>query len=195
MKQSAASGIKIVIVGDSNVGKTSLLHYFVKGESLVDSRITTNVYLTTHIAEVRGKRQQLNLWDTAGEEKYRSLASVYLRSAKGILLVFDLTNRISFNSLDYWFRFIQSHLDLAPAIVVVGNKCDVESEVCIEEKMIKDACAAHNVKYFPTSAKTGKNVQKAFMELTEFVLDTAVASPVSPQIQLTHPEPKGRVCC
>ena len=189
----AQQQMKLVLVGDQNVGKTSLLRYLVDSKPLNDPVATTSIYLTVHQLQVRGNPVNVNIWDTAGEEQYRSLASVYLRSAKGVLIVFDLTARSSFESVQYWLKYIDDTLEVTPATIVVGNKCDC-GEQDIADDRIAEFCRTKGVRFMKTSAATGENVQEVFTQLVEDVLDT-VNLGNAPQIQLVHPEPAQRICC
>lgn len=190
---NVAQQMKLVLVGDQNVGKTSLLRYLVDQKPLNDPTTTTSIYLTVHQLQVRGNSVNVNIWDTAGEEQYRSLASVYLRSAKGVLIVFDLTARSSFESVQYWLKYIDETLEVTPATIVVGNKCDREDQEVADDR-IEEFCRAKGVRFMKTSAATGENVEMVFKQLVEDVLDT-VNMGSAPQVQLVHPEPVERICC
>lgn len=187
--------MKIVLVGDQNVGKTSLLRYLVDKKPLECPTTTTSIYLTVEQLEVKGKTISVNIWDTAGEEQYRSLTSVYLRSAKGILIVFDLSEKKSFESVQYWMNYISDTLDVPPVITIVGNKSDLTEEQDVANEQIENFCQSKGVKYIQTSAKTGYNVSECFVGLVEEVLETAGSTSSSPQVQLVHPEAQQRICC
>lgn len=187
--------IKIVLVGDQNVGKTSLLRYLVDKKPLECPTATTSIYLTVEQLEVKGKTVSVNIWDTAGEEQYRSLTSVYLRSAKGVLIVFDLTHKQSFESVQYWLNCITDTLELPPVITIVGNKSDRADEQDVDDHQIESFCLSKGITYIKTSAKTGDNVKKCFVNLVEEVIEITGAVPSSPQVQLLHPEARQRICC
>jgi len=184
--------VKVVLVGDANVGKTSLLRYLVDQSPLDNPPNTTSIYLTVHRMDVRGRQVSVNLWDTAGEEQYRSLASVYLRSAKGVLVVFDLTCRASLESVNYWLEYVETALDVTPAILVVGNKRDDPGRA-INDAEIRDFCTARGVTWVETSAITGENVASCFATLVEAAMETGTRG--SGQGVTLSNRVSERVCC
>merc|ERR1712196_624138 len=111
--------------------------------------------------ELDGKRIKLQIWDTAGQERFRTITTSYFRGAQGILLVYDVADRTSFNSIRNWIAQIQQHADINVNKILVGNKCDVDSRKVTTEEGEKLA-AEYGVQFFETSAKSDVNVDTAF---------------------------------
>ena len=122
------------------------------------------------------KRFLINLWDTAGEEKYHALAPNYYRDANGALLIFDLTKKESFELVEKWILEIRSVVSDNFQIVICANKCDIFSKIEIKEEQIQEICLKYNTEYVLTSAKSGKNVYDSFMLLTGKIGDDLLHS-------------------
>ncbi|KEP65073.1 UNVERIFIED_CONTAM: Ras-related protein Rab2BV, putative [Hammondia hammondi] len=160
--------VKLLIIGDSSVGKSCLLSRFARGRFL-PHRTTLGVDFETRTLDVDGRRVKIQLWDTAGHERFRSVTLSYYRSAMGALVVFDMTNRESFESVQSWLRELEDRAPQNVQKVLVGNKADVENRVVSREEARRLA-AEHNLHYIETSAKTGQHVRTAFVDLTLQVL-------------------------
>lgn len=158
---------RLILIGESTVGKSSLLRQFKEGEYFSDISLTVGVDFHAKVVEVNGFPIKLQLWDTAGQDRFRAIVKAYYRNAVGGLLVFDISHRDSFANLDSWLedalRNAEPH---KPIFVLVGNKNDQEKnrEVSKEEgqKYAKD----HDMEYIETSAKTGRNVEESFLLLS-----------------------------
>jgi small GTP-binding protein len=118
--------LKIVLLGDSGVGKSNLLLRFVKDDFQPHSRPTIGVEFATHSVQVHGKRVKAQIWDTAGQERYRAITSAYYRGAVGALLVYDVTSARSFSSIQRWLAELRSHAAGFMVLGLVGNKIDLE---------------------------------------------------------------------
>lgn len=162
---------KVVIIGDSSSGKTSILLRFAENtfKSYHDSTIGVDLkarYITSGDTTIK-----LYIWDTAGQERFRSIIKTYYEQAAGIILVFDLNNRESFLNLTYWIRELSEvGKDKCP-MILVGNKCDLKRKIL--DKEIHDFVinSKLNMIYMETSARDGINVDNIFMELTKKILD------------------------
>jgi small GTP-binding protein len=194
MRPILGQKFKVVIVGDQFVGKTSFLSYLTKQHVPPDLSPTTSLYLTMHEFTINGKSYSINIWDTAGEEQYRSLASVYLRNARGVLVMFDLTRQSSFDSVDYWINYITDTLENLPALLIIGNKSDIRDLPLVEDDTINSYCQWKGVKCMRTSAYTGENVELSFSTLMELVLQEKAEMAISPSLQFGK-SPKQRFCC
>ncbi|XP_065875301.1 ras-related protein RABA5b [Euphorbia lathyris] len=153
---------KIVIIGDSAVGKSNLLSRFARNEFDSNSKATIGVEFQTQVVDIDGKEIKAQIWDTAGQERFRAVTSAYYRGAIGALLVYDITRRSSFESVKRWLDELTTHCDTAVARMLVGNKCDLENirEVSIEEG--KNFAEEENLFFMETSALDSTNVQTAF---------------------------------
>ncbi|KGN45874.1 ras-related protein RABC2a [Cucumis sativus] len=163
---------KVLLIGDSAVGKSSLLHTFISA-SLHDLSPTIGVDFKIKQLTVAGKRLKLTIWDTAGQERFRSLTSSYYRGAQGIILVYDVTRRETFaNLLDVWANEVELYLTDQDCVkMLVGNKVDRESERVVSRE---DGIALANKLgslFFECSAKTRENVEKCFEELAIKIME------------------------
>lgn len=130
---------KTVIIGDSGVGKSNLLSKFLNNSFSSDQKTTVGVEFGAKKLIIDGKNIKAQIWDTAGQEKYRSITNAYYKGAKGALLVFDLTNKDSFDSVDKWLNELKSEGDINIYIIMIGNKCDLtdERQVSFEDAKLK----------------------------------------------------------
>lgn len=159
---------KIIIIGDSNVGKTALFWRFTEGEFLAekDTQVTTIDFKIKNI-NLKDKPAKLYIWDTAGQEKYRSIVSTYFKGCHGVLMVFDLSSEKSFKNIkDQWYELCRTKADKA-VIMLLGNKSDLERRV--SEAEVNEWCSSHKIKYLPTSVKTNSNVDESFMTLARLI--------------------------
>lgn len=154
---------KVVMMGDASVGKTSIVNKW-----LTDS-FNTNVYPTVGAAfskgyfEYKDKKEEVQVWDTAGEEKFQSMAPIYSQGAFGCILVFDLTNRKSFEKLSGWVSVARHFHDLP--IVLCGNKYDLIDGIEVEEKEAIEFANSIQASFFFTSAKNGFGIKEAFFDI------------------------------
>jgi Ras-related protein Rab-1A len=172
---------KILLIGDSGVGKSCLLLRFTD-DSYTDSYISTigvDFKIRTH--EIDGKKVKLQIWDTAGQERFRTITTSYYRGAHGIIVVYDITDRDSFDNIKEWLKEIEKYAHENVNILLVGNKVDkeIKRQVTIEEA--SELAAEYKLKYIETSAKTNINVEKAFLDLSaEIKKKVSLSSVTSP---------------
>jgi small GTP-binding protein len=183
---------RVVLVGDSSVGKTSIVNSFLH-KSFNGSEPTTIGAAHESYAEVRdGLAMELQIWDTAGQEKYKSLGPVYYRQAAAALAVFDMANRDSFDNLPGWVREFRSVAGSDAVVVVVGNKTDLDPHAvsCADAEQW---CAAQGFAFVPTSAKLGTAVPEVFdLLLTRLAL---TRRPATTKLAPPPAEPDGGGCC
>ena len=152
--------LKVVVVGDSGVGKTCFLIRYVRNLFDEESQPTLGVEFMTKIVTTERHKIQLQLWDTAGQELFRSVTRGYYRGSAGALLVFDLSNRDSFDNIGRWLQDVRDTARSDVVTLLIGNKCDLdERQVSTEEA--QEFAKEHNMQYFETSAKTGANIVEA----------------------------------
>ena len=156
---------KIMVLGESKVGKTSLIKRYTKDQF-------GGVYLTTvgmdfqdKIIEIEDKKVRLQVWDTAGQERFRNVTKSYFQSSHGLLVVYDITDRESFDKINFWMENIKNNAPENAKLILVGNKCDLANErkVTIEDGEKK--ARNYNIKFFESSAKDGTNVNELFFYL------------------------------
>ena len=119
---------KYILIGDSGVGKSCLVMQFIDKRSTKNHDITIGVEFGTKMVKVLDKNVKLQIWDTAGQENFRSISRSYYRSAAGALLVFDITNAISFNNLEQWVEEIKENGNPNITVILIGNKCDMKED-------------------------------------------------------------------
>ncbi len=167
---------KIVIIGDSSVGKTGILNRYLHNEFYKDTKATVGVEFGAKKLNVNKKQIRLQIWDTAGQERYRAITSTYYKGAKGAFIVFDISNKTSFENVDRWIKEIKMLAELDIFIILIGNKSDLEEEgkreVSIEEAKTKAEFLG--IPYLETSAKTSSNIDKAFNDVCSKVVDKLI---------------------
>ena len=168
--------MKVIIVGDSGVGKTNLLERFVKDQFTKDMINTVGVDFIGKTVQIKDKIVKLQFWDTAGQEKYRSISAAYYKSADGVIIVYDTTSRKSFSNIDLWFKEIQKYSKENLSHLLIGNKIDLEElrEVPVEEG-VKFA-EKKNIYFMEASAKTNVNdcVGEAFGVLLKEIFERKI---------------------
>ncbi|XP_062196553.1 ras-related protein RABA5c-like [Phragmites australis] len=153
---------KVVIIGDSAVGKSNLLSRYARNEFNLHSKATIGVEFQTQSMDIDGKEVKAQIWDTAGQERFRAVTSAYYRGAFGALLVYDISRRSTFDNVGRWLQELNTHSDTTVAKMLVGNKCDLENirEVPVEEG--KALAEAEGLFFMETSALDATNVKTAF---------------------------------
>ena len=164
--------LKIVIVGDSGVGKTNFLSRFIYNKFNILNQPTLGTDFQSKIIFLPKTKQNVKLqfWDTAGQERYRAINKIYFQKVQGIILVYDITNLKTYEGLDNWIKLINENSDDVP-IVLIGNKLDDANEnriVRYEEG--KSYADKYGFLFFETSALSGKNVSKAVYSLCEKII-------------------------
>lgn len=157
--------IKIVVIGDSGVGKSNILNRYVHNEFNNDSKATVGVELNTKSYKINDKIVKVHLWDTAGQERYKSITAAYYKGAKGALIVYDITKPDSFKSIDKWFNEIKEYGDKAIIPMLIGNKCDLKHLRAVESNVALDRAKVLKMPFMETSAAEATNVDQAFKKL------------------------------
>ena len=165
--------ISLATLGNSNVGKTNIINNFL-GLQFTDKNITT-IGIDFKIKNVileNNSKLKVKIWDTAGQERFRSMAFNFLKNIQGILLIYDLTDESSFISIDRWINNLENKLDMKNVpIILVGNKNDKEDERKVSYEEGLKYAQKYNFKFFEMSAKTGENVNEAFLTLIHLYYD------------------------
>jgi len=171
--------IKLLMIGDSGVGKTCLLLRYAN-DSFSPTFITTiGIDFKIKNIEIEGKRVKMQIWDTAGQERFRTITTSYFRGAQGIILVYDTTDRRSFESIRNWISQIQQHADVHANKILVGNKCDIVDEKVVSTEEAMKLAKEYNMAFFEASAKSDINVDQAFLTIAKAVKNRLVAEGVS----------------
>lgn len=124
----------MVLIGDSGVGKSSLLSRFTRNEFNLESKSTIGVEFATRSIEVDGKTIKAQIWDTAGQERFHTITTSYYRGAMGIMLVYDITNEKTFDDIVKWLRNIDEHANEDVEKMILGNKCDMEEKRVVSKE-------------------------------------------------------------
>ncbi|KAJ8511441.1 hypothetical protein OPV22_001875 [Ensete ventricosum] len=158
--------IKLLLIGDSGVGKSCLLLRFSDGSFTTSFITTIGIDFKIRTIELDGKRIKLQIWDTAGQERFRTITTAYYRGAMGILLVYDVTDESSFNNIRNWIRNIEQHASDNVNKILVGNKADMdESKRAVPTAKGQALADEYGIKFFETSAKTNLNVEQVFFSI------------------------------
>ncbi|KAF3777864.1 Ras-related protein, partial [Nymphaea thermarum] len=156
---------KLLLIGDSSVGKSCLLLRFAD-DSYVDSYISTiGVDFKIRTVELDGKTIKLQIWDTAGQERFRTITSSYYRGAHGIIIVYDVTEQESFNNVKQWLNEIDRYASDSVCKLLVGNKCDLVDNKVVDTSTAKAFADELGIPFLETSAKDSINVEQAFLTM------------------------------
>jgi len=156
---------KVVLIGDSGVGKSNLLSRFTRNEFNLDSKSTIGVEFATRSIHVDGKTVKAQIWDTAGQERYRAITSAYYRGAVGALLVYDIAKHATYVNVTRWLKELRDHADSNIVIMLVGNKSDLKHLRAVPTEEAKAFAAENGLSFIETSALDSSNVESAFQNI------------------------------
>ncbi|KAH3757181.1 Rab family protein [Pelomyxa schiedti] len=180
--------IKIVIIGDSGVGKTNLLSQWYRHEFSEKTASTIGVEFGWQMKEIDGKRVKAQIWDTAGQDRFRSVAQAYYRGAMGALVVYDITNRSSFVNISKWLEELKQHAEPNAVVMLAGNKCDLDTRNISEDEG-REFATKNGMLFMETSARTAANVDSAFTS----IITEIYTNNFSPAKPVVHKEPTVKV--
>jgi small GTP-binding protein len=172
---------KFIIIGDENVGKTCLLLQFTDKRYRATHEVTIGVEFGTAFVDVDGKQLKLQIWDTAGQDRFRSLVRGYYRGSAAALLVYDITNRRSFEHIATWLAEAKAQADENIVFALIGNKADLEAERQVTFAEGDAFAAEYGLLFWETSAKTGHGVDMAFQHTARYVYGRLPAPSSAPQ--------------
>ena len=164
--------VKLVLLGDSGVGKTSIVTQYVSGTAPDNVNPTIGAAFVTKDVNIDGQQLELLIWDTAGQEVYRGLAPMYYRSALIAIIVFDVTKAESFDSVSYWIKELKTNVEESIVILVCGNKIDLEEKRVIEFQSANSMANENGALYAETSASSGAGVDRMFQVAISNLLQT-----------------------
>ncbi|XP_072993875.1 ras-related protein RABA4d-like [Typha latifolia] len=156
---------KVVLIGDSAVGKSQLLARFSRNEFSLDSKATIGVEFNTKTVTIDHKTIKAQIWDTAGQERYRAVTSAYYRGAVGAMLVYDMTKRKTFDHVGRWLEELRGHADKNLIIMLIGNKSDLGTLRAVPTEDAKEFAQRESLFFMETSALEATNVETAFLTI------------------------------
>ena len=162
--------LKILLIGDTSVGKTSILCKYIDDEFSDTYLSTIGIEFKIKPLIINGKKVLLRIWDTSGQERYRSITQNFYRNANGILFIFDITKKETFDNIKIWLTDSENCEDNKVTKMLIGNKIDLENKRKIDNETIKKFAEKKEMKYFEASAKEGINIDNIFRELAELIL-------------------------
>ena len=162
---------KIIIIGDTGVGKSNILSRYLKDEFREDSKSTVGVELGTKFLKVKDVGTKIQIWDTAGQERYRSITSSYYKGSHGCFIVYDITSEISFENVDKWYQQAQKEASKDVSIILVGNKCDLEDQRKVSKEKGEEKAKQFNIPFFETSALSKIKIDDIFNEMVNNIFE------------------------
>ncbi|KAL3102927.1 hypothetical protein niasHT_025835 [Heterodera trifolii] len=156
---------KVVLIGDSGVGKSNLLSRFTRNEFNLESKSTIGVEFATRSIQVDGKTVKAQIWDTAGQERYRAITSAYYRGAVGALLIYDIAKHLTYENVERWLKELRDHSDQNIVIMLVGNKSDLRHLRAVPTDEAKAYAERNQLSFIETSALDATNVEAAFTNI------------------------------
>ena len=156
---------KVLLLGDSGVGKSSILLRYTKNQFTADMRSTIGVEFGIKYLTLDNLQLKVQIWDTAGMERYRSITSAYYKGAKGVIVVYDICRKVSFDNIDKWIDDFKSKADEDAVILIIGNKSDLQDKREVNTEEVKLKAEKNKMAFMETSAKNNENVSKAFLQL------------------------------
>jgi Ras-related protein Rab-1A len=164
---------KILLIGDSGVGKSSILGKYV--DNIFNDNFISTIGVDFKITNkiIKNTKIKLQIWDTAGQERFRTIVSSYYRGAHGIIMVYDITYANTFNNIKHWMSEIHKHCNNNIQILLVGNKSDLYRNRQVNQSDAQNFANFHNIQFIETSAKTSENIENCFSKLIETILDNS----------------------
>jgi len=156
---------KVVLIGDSGVGKSNLLSRFTRNEFNLESKSTIGVEFATKSISVDGKTIKAQIWDTAGHERYRAITSAYYRGAVGALLVYDISKHVTFENVERWLKELRDHAESNIVVMLVGNKSDLRHLRMVSSEEALSFAELNNLAFIETSALDSTGVDSAFVKI------------------------------
>ena len=154
--------VKVVLVGDSGVGKTNIMSKYLKNQFREDSKATVGVEFGSKQFTVENHQIKAQIWDTAGQERYKAITSAYYKGAKGAFVVYDITRKNTFETVNKWVSDISAAADKKITLILIGNKNDLEDQRQVTKEMGEEKAKELGLAFMETSACSGENLDQAF---------------------------------
>lgn len=198
---SSPKTIKVVVLGDTGVGKTTLIHQFVNGEFVADFKATIGADFSSKNMTVDGQRICIQIWDTAGQERFHAVGATFYRGTDACILVYDCTQMDTFNRLNFWKEDLFTKTQMPPdpkfPIIIFSNKSDLTDQIQVNPGDAKQWAEQNGYPIFHVSAKTGENVQDGFLKIIQIFFANARDTSNKPQmtLKLTETKKEQKSCC
>eukprot|EP00825_Cyclidium_porcatum_P010189 TRINITY_DN15222_c0_g1_i1.p2 TRINITY_DN15222_c0_g1~~TRINITY_DN15222_c0_g1_i1.p2 ORF type:complete len:245 (+),score=52.66 TRINITY_DN15222_c0_g1_i1:178-912(+) len=166
------SKFKFVFVGDQSVGKTSIINRFIYDNFTGTQQPTVGIDFVSKTLHIDNKTVRLQLWDTAGQERFRSLIPSYIRDSNAAIIVYDITNQSSFQSLEKWIEYVKEERGEDVVIVLIGNKNDLENKRQVTQQEGENFAKQQNLMFFECSAQNGNNILNVFKALSQQLINS-----------------------
>ena len=163
--------VKVIIIGDSGVGKTNIMSKFLKNKFMEESKATVGVEFGSKLFDLNGHKIKAQIWDTAGQEKYKSITGAYFKGSKGALVVYDITQKSTYESLEKWVNDLKSAGDPKITIILIGNKSDLEENRQVTKEQGEEKAKSFGCAFLETSALSGDNIDKAFNMMVKEIFE------------------------
>ena len=165
IEQDYDEKIKLMVLGDSNVGKSSILTKYCKNQFLSKYITTIGIDFQIKYLNINNKRIKVQIWDTAGQERYRVVTKNYFNTSNGFIIIYDITDRSSFNNINNWMDQIESFIGKEVKCILFGNKNDLDNKRDVQIEEGEKLAKKYNCPFFETSAKEGNNIEEGFKEI------------------------------
>ena len=167
--------IELLLIGDQNVGKSNFIFRFTENKFSESHQATIGIDVKVKNITIDNKVYKVQIFDTSGQEAYKSISRNYYLKVQGILLMFDLTNKFSFQNLENWIKEIYNIRDKVP-FMIIGNKCDLENKIEVNDDEVIQFGNKNDASYYKTSAKNGKNVDNAIINFVKQIIDLDITN-------------------
>ena len=167
---------RVVVVGDSAVGKTSILNQLIDSNFNPYEQSTVGANYQLYVEEIDGQKVEMQIWDTAGQEKFRSLAPIYFRNSAAAVAVYDQTSRPSFEHLNAWIKTFTEIAGTETVVTVAANKCDLQESIEVPFEEAKDWANSKGISIVSTSARSGTGVKQLFSDLAKELIKSNISN-------------------
>ena len=154
--------VKVIIIGDSSVGKTNIMSKYLKNQFQENSKATVGVEFGAKLFNINGHKIKAQIWDTAWQEKYKAITGAYYKGSKGAFVVYDITRKDTFESIDRWINDLKTTGDPKINIMIIGNKCDLDHRREVLKEQGEEKSKSFGCAFLETSALSGDNIEKGF---------------------------------
>ncbi len=163
--------IKVILIGDSGVGKTNIMSKYLKNQFMENSKATVGVEFGSKLFNHEGHKIKAQIWDTAGQEKYKAITGAYYKGSKGAFVVYDITRKETFASVERWVNDLKSTSDPKLTIILIGNKNDMEDQRQVTKEQGEEKAKSFGCAFLETSALSGDNLDKAFTLMVKEIFE------------------------